>query len=182
MTILQGKNAIIYGAGGSMGGAVAKALAKAGARLFLTGRSLSSVQKITDEIVSVGGKAEASQVDAVDEQAITNHVAYVKRTAGSVDISFSAIDYQVVQNIPLITMSAEDFIRPVTIAMRNQFLTARAAAQVMKEQRSGVILSLQLRREESAIPTREVLHRRVPPLKRSQKILLLNWAYTVSVL
>ena len=142
MTILQGKNAIIYGAGGSMGGAVAKALAKAGAKLFLTGRTLSNAQKTADEILSTGGKAEATQVDALDEKAIANHVAYVKKTAGTVDISFSAIDYQVVQNIPLVTMSAEDFIRPVTIAMRNQFLTATAAAQVMKDQRSGVILSL----------------------------------------
>jgi NAD(P)-dependent dehydrogenase (short-subunit alcohol dehydrogenase family) len=55
--IFQNKNAIIYGAGGSLGGAVAKALADAGARLFLTGRNLSSVQKVADEILSSGGRA-----------------------------------------------------------------------------------------------------------------------------
>ena len=50
--ILQGKNAVIYGAGGSMGSAVAKALAAAGARLFLTGRHIASVQKVADEIIA----------------------------------------------------------------------------------------------------------------------------------
>ncbi len=68
MNILQNKNAIIYGAGGSLGGAVAKALASAGARVFLTGRNLLSVQKIADEILSAGGRAETAQVDAFDGQ------------------------------------------------------------------------------------------------------------------
>ena len=62
--ILQNKNAIIYGAGGSLGGAVAKALASAGARVFLTGRNLSSVKKVADEILASGGSAEADQVVA----------------------------------------------------------------------------------------------------------------------
>jgi 3-oxoacyl-[acyl-carrier protein] reductase len=142
MITLQGKNAIIYGAGGSLGSAVAKGLAKAGAKLFLTGRTLSNVQKVADEIISAGGKAEASQVDALDETAVTDYIAYVRKNAGTVDISFSAIGYQVVQDIPLVTMSADDFVRPVTMAMRNQFLTATAAAKEMINQRSGVILSL----------------------------------------
>ena len=40
MDILKNKNAVIYGAGGSLGGAVAKALANAGANVFLTGRNI----------------------------------------------------------------------------------------------------------------------------------------------
>ena len=59
--ILQNKNAVIYGAGGSLGGAVAKALATAGATVFLTGRKIASVQKVADEILKVGGKAEADE-------------------------------------------------------------------------------------------------------------------------
>src|ERR1700693_2007398 len=70
--ILQNKNAIIYGAGGSLGGAVSKALAAAGARLFLTGRNISSVQKVADEILAAGGHAEATQVDALDEKDISS--------------------------------------------------------------------------------------------------------------
>src|SRR5688572_26744910 len=101
MMLLKNKNAVIYGAGGSLGGAVAKALSNAGATVFLTGRDLSSVQKIAAEIHASGGRAEVDQVDALDEKAIHRHIDKVTHQAGNVDISFNAIDFQVVQNIPL---------------------------------------------------------------------------------
>jgi len=140
--MLQNKNAIIYGAGGSIGSAIARAFAAAGAKVFLTGRNLSSVQKIADDIIASGGSAEAHQVDAMDEKAIKDHIDTVVRKMGTVDISFNAIALQDVQNIPLVDMTAEDFMRPVTIAMQTHFLTATAAGKVMMKQGSGVILSL----------------------------------------
>ena len=142
MTILQNKNAIIYGAGGSLGGAVAKALASAGATVFLTGRNLNSVQTIANEILAAGGRAEVAQVDAFDEKAITSHLDAVVRSAGKVDISFNAVGVDVVQNIPLIDISADDFVRPITLTMQTRFLTAKAAGKLMMKQGSGVILSL----------------------------------------
>jgi 3-oxoacyl-[acyl-carrier protein] reductase len=142
MMILQNKNAVLYGAGGSLGGAVAKAFAAAGARVFLTGRSIGPVKKLADEITATGGKAEADQVDAMDESAIASHAAAVVQKAGSVDISFNLIDLQVVQNMPLVEMTMADFVRPVTIAMQSHFLTATAAGKIMMKQGSGVILSL----------------------------------------
>jgi len=140
--MLQHKNAIIYGAGGSIGGAVAKAFAGAGARVFLSGRNLGSVQKTADEINAAGGNAKAYQVDALDAEAIKSHVNHVVELAGSVDISFNATGIGVVQNIPLVQIAPEDFVRPVTFAMQTHFLTATAAARVMMIQQSGVILSL----------------------------------------
>lgn len=140
--MLKNKNAIIYGAGGSLGGAVAIALAGAGARVFLTGRNLASVQKVADEILATGGLAEVDQVDALDEKAISNHINRVADKAGTVDISFNAIGIEDVQNILLVDMRAEDFLRPITIAMQTQFLTTTAAGKVMIKQQSGVILSL----------------------------------------
>src|SRR5580704_7410983 len=73
--MLQNKNAIIYGAGGSLGGAVAKAFAAAGATVFLTGRNLAPVQKTANEILASGGKAEAWQVDAMDEAAVNDYIS-----------------------------------------------------------------------------------------------------------
>jgi 3-oxoacyl-[acyl-carrier protein] reductase len=140
--MLQNKNAVIYGAGGSLGGAVAKALAGAGAKVFLTGRSLDSVQKVADQILASGGNAEASQVDAMDEQAISSHLNKITQKAGRIDISFNATGTPVVQNIPLIDISADDFLHPAAFMMRTGFLTAVAAAKVMMHQGSGVILSL----------------------------------------
>lgn len=139
--LLQHKNAIIYGAGGSLGGAVARALAAAGAKVFLTGRSLGSVQKVADEIIATGGQAEAAELDALDEQAVNGHTASVAQ-AGTVDIVFNAIGWQDTQNMPLTDMTLADFIRPINIGLETQFITGTAAARVMMKQGSGVILSL----------------------------------------
>ena len=68
--LLENKTAIIYGAGGAIGGAVARTFAREGAKVFLSGRTLSKVQRVADEIVAAGGTAEAFQVDALDEAAI----------------------------------------------------------------------------------------------------------------
>jgi 3-oxoacyl-[acyl-carrier protein] reductase len=140
--ILQNKNAIIYGAGGSLGGAVAKALAGSGARLFLTGRNISSVQKVADEIIASGGSVEVDQVDALDEKAISSHLNKMIQQAGKVDISFNATGVEVVQNIPLVDIKMDDFMRPITFTLQTQFLTATAAGKVMMKQGSGIILSL----------------------------------------
>jgi 3-oxoacyl-[acyl-carrier protein] reductase len=140
--LLQNKNAIIYGAGGSLGGAVAKALAAAGARSFLTGRNISSVQNVADEILAAGGHAEATQVDALDEKAINSCLNRIVQQAGHIDISFNAIGVQVVQNIPLVDIAVDDFMNPIGSIMRSHFLTSTAVGKIMMKQGSGIILSL----------------------------------------
>ncbi len=140
--LLKNKNAIIYGAGGSLGGAIAKAFAASGAKVFLTGRNIGSVQELSDEILALGGKAEAAQVDALDEQAINHHLDAVIKAAGTVDISFNAVGEDLVQNIPLTEIQLDEFLTPISMTMKTRFLTAKAAAKVMMKQRSGVILTL----------------------------------------
>ena len=140
--ILQNKNAVIYGAGGSLGGAVARAFAAAGAKVFLTGRTLNSVQKVAEDILASRGHAEAAEVDALDEKAVNSYLTTIARKAGTVDISFNAIGLQDTQDIPLTDMKLDDFIRPITIAMETQFLTSTASGRIMMKQRSGLILSL----------------------------------------
>jgi len=125
-----------------LGSAIAKAIARRGAKVFLAGRHLPSVQAVADEIISSGGCAEAAVVDAMNEGEVNAHVDSIVRKAGRLDLSYCAIDFQVVQNIPLVQLSVEDFVRPVSIAMRSHFLTATAAGKIMANQRSGVILSV----------------------------------------
>lgn len=138
--LLQGKNAVIYGAGGAIGGAVARAFAREGARVHLTGRTMNSLDKAAAEIRAAGGLAETAQVDALDDRAVDEHADAVAASAGSIDISFNLISHGDVQGTPLAEMSLGDFERPVTTAVRTTFLTSRAAARHMIRQRSGVIL------------------------------------------
>ena len=55
--LLEGKNAVVYGAAGSVGLAVARAFAREGAAVFLAGRTLASLQGVADEIEQAGGVA-----------------------------------------------------------------------------------------------------------------------------
>jgi 3-oxoacyl-[acyl-carrier protein] reductase len=99
--LLKGKNAIVYGAAGAMGGAVARAFAQEGAAVFLAGRTLATLDEVAGEIRAQGGTAHTAQVDAMDPAAVGDHAAGVARTAGSIDISFNAISINVVQDMPL---------------------------------------------------------------------------------
>jgi NAD(P)-dependent dehydrogenase (short-subunit alcohol dehydrogenase family) len=138
--LLESKNAVIYGGGGSIGGAVARAFAREGAKVHLAGRTLDSLEKVAEEIRSAGGVADTAQVDALDEAAVDRHADALAASAGSIDISFNLISHGDVQGTPLAEMPLADFERPVATAVRTMFLTSRAAARQMIRQGSGVIL------------------------------------------
>jgi 3-oxoacyl-[acyl-carrier protein] reductase len=140
--LLEDKRAVIYGGGGKVGGAVARAFAREGVRVFLAGRTLAPLEEVAEQIRSAGGVAETAQVDALDERAVDEHADAVAEKAGGIDISFNAIMNDDVQGAPLSEMPFDDFARPITKAMRNQFLTARAVARHMVERGSGVILTI----------------------------------------
>ena len=138
--LLEDKVAVIYGAGGPIGGAVARAFAREGARVYLSGRTREKLDEVADAIRSSGGQAATEVVDAVDERAVDSYVDAVVDDAGRLDISFNLISYGDVQQ-PLTEISVDDFLQPITTAMRTHFLTGRAAARHMIPRRSGVILA-----------------------------------------
>jgi NAD(P)-dependent dehydrogenase (short-subunit alcohol dehydrogenase family) len=140
--MLENKNAVIYGGGGAIGGAVAKEFAKEGARLFLVGRTREKLEAVARDVEAAGGSAEVAVLDALDEEAVEDHARTVAAQAGSIDVSFNLITRGDVQGIPLIGMTADDLLRAVVNGLRSNFLTARAAARRMVEQGSGVILAL----------------------------------------
>lgn len=140
--LLEHKNALIYGAGGAIGGAVARAFAREGAKVYLAGRSLAKLEAVVKDIVAAGGVAEAALVNALDEQAVEKHVDLVMRKAGAVDILFNSIGMEDVQGTLLVDMPLQDFVHPIITSATTQFLTARAVGRRMVEQRSGVILTI----------------------------------------
>jgi 3-oxoacyl-[acyl-carrier protein] reductase len=139
--LLERKNAVIYGGGGSIGGAVARAFAREGATVNLAGRTLETLERVASEIRSAGGAAETAVVDALDEGDVDRHADDVATAAGRIDISFNLITHPHTHGVPLAEMAVDDFLAPVETAARTTFLTARAAARHMIPQRSGVILA-----------------------------------------
>jgi NAD(P)-dependent dehydrogenase (short-subunit alcohol dehydrogenase family) len=152
--MLTDKVAVIYGAGGAIGGAVARAFAREGATVFLTGRRRESVEAVANDIASAGGSAEAAKVDALDEQAIDRHLQSTIDKAGRVDISLNAIgipDTKIL-GVPLIELDAEIFSLPIAAYTRSYFLTARLAARRMIANKSGVIITVTALHSRTGIP------------------------------
>ena len=144
MNELKDKVAVIYGAGGGIGSAVARAFAREGARLFLTGHRLAPVEAVARDIVSAGGVAEAAEVDALDEQAIEKHLQSVVVKAGRIDISFNAIGNRPMKYLgaSLVDMDLKQFSMPITSYITSYFLTARLAARLMLPNKAGVIMTV----------------------------------------
>jgi NAD(P)-dependent dehydrogenase (short-subunit alcohol dehydrogenase family) len=132
---------VIHGGSGAIGGAVARAFAREGARVFITGRNRARLDAAVQAIVTEGGRAEAAVVDALDEQAMVRHAGEVAERAGGIDIALNAIGILHVQGTPLSALSLEDFFVPVHAYTRSPFLTAKAVAPHMAK-RGGVILSV----------------------------------------
>lgn len=140
--ILQDRIAIIHGAGGAIGGAVARAFARQGARVFLAGRTLGKLEEVAKDISAVGGVAETARVDALDEQAANAHADAVAAKVGRIDVTLNAVGIPHVQGTGFADLSLEDYALPITAYTRTNFLTAKAAARHMIKAGRGVILTL----------------------------------------
>jgi 3-oxoacyl-[acyl-carrier protein] reductase len=139
--LLEDKTAVIYGGGGSIGAAVARAFGREGARVYLAGRTLSKLVEVAEEIRSAGGSAASAELDALDGAAVDEHADAVAAEAGSIDVSFNLITHPAVHGTPLAEMELDDFVTPIVTAVRSTFLTSRAAARHMIPRGSGVLLT-----------------------------------------
>jgi len=152
--LLENKIAVIYGAGGAIGGAVARAFASDGATLFLTGRHRASIETVARDVVAAGGSAEAAEVDALDEQSVNRHLQSVIDTSGRLDISFNAVGIPntKILGVPLVDLDVEQFLLPIAIYAKSYFMTARMAARRMVANRSGVIMTVTALHSRTGIP------------------------------
>jgi len=127
--ILENKCAVVFGAGGSIGAAVAREFAAEGARVFLAGRTKPSLEAVAEQITAAGGKASATVVDALDDAGVNRYLDDVAKQAGRIDILVDltgplASDYgngKVAVELPV-----DEFMTALTTIVRSHFITARA--------------------------------------------------------
>ncbi|QBF30783.1 short-chain dehydrogenase [Thalassococcus sp. S3] len=150
--LLSGKNAVIYGAGGSIGRRVAAAFARDGAGVHLCGRNVHALESVSEEVQAQGGRATVSIVDALDASAVRDHADEIEATAGPIDISFNLIGVEDDQGTALTKMSKADFLRPIAIGADAHFTTATEAARRMEARGIGVILALTATPSRLALP------------------------------
>jgi NAD(P)-dependent dehydrogenase (short-subunit alcohol dehydrogenase family) len=139
--LLEGRTAVIYGGGGAIGGAVARAFGREGATVHLAGRAAATLEAVADDIRAAGGSAETAVVDALDERAVDAHADEVAARAGGIDISFNLISHNAVHGRPMHEMALDDFAGEIATMVRTSFLTWRAAARHMVPRGAGVILA-----------------------------------------
>jgi 7-alpha-hydroxysteroid dehydrogenase len=140
--LLKDRIAIVYGGGGAVGGAVAKAFAREGARVFLAGRTRASLEAVAEEIRAEGGKADVAPVDATDHDAVEAHFQAVAATAGPVKIMFNAVGLDDTQGAMLVDTPRDKFIAPIVTAMNTWFSTGTACARHMAQNGGGVIIGI----------------------------------------
>jgi len=151
MQLLASKQAVIFGAGGAVGTAVANEFAAQGASVYLTGRRLAAVEPLAAKIQRAGGTAQAAEVNALDEAAVTAYLDRVAGEAGSLDVVLNVMgprpeEYS--NGRDTLELPLEHFMVPLTSLVASQFITARAAARHMVKQHAGVILFI------TAVPSR----------------------------
>jgi NAD(P)-dependent dehydrogenase (short-subunit alcohol dehydrogenase family) len=147
--LLDHKTAVVYGAGGAIGSAVARAYAREGAEVHLGGRTRTTLEEVARRIRHDGGTAHVAEVDVLDPEAVARH-ADGAAANGGIDICFNATSNDDVQGTPLLAMPFEEFLRPVTKAVTAHFNIAVAVGGHMTRRGRGVILVMAGGRE--AIP------------------------------
>jgi 3-oxoacyl-[acyl-carrier protein] reductase len=136
--LLENRTAVIYGGGGAIGGAVARAFASAGARVHLAGRSRARLEKVANDI----GDARVAEVDALDERAVAEHADAVAADDGGIDIALNAVSFPFVHGTPFAELGVEDVMQPIDAFLRTNLVTAKAVMRHMTARGSGTILTL----------------------------------------
>jgi NAD(P)-dependent dehydrogenase (short-subunit alcohol dehydrogenase family) len=146
MTNLRNKVAVVFAASGAIASAVAVALAENGAKVYVSAKSLTTVQQLAEQISQKGGWASATVIDAMNEVAIDNYLQQVVKEEGKLDIVFNGIGIRPIESdygVSTTQLSFAQFMKPVQVHLGSQFLTSRVAAKYMLQTNStGTILTL----------------------------------------
>ncbi len=138
---LEGRVALVTGAGRGIGRSCALALAEAGAELWLVSRTLAEVQQVADEIRAAGGKAHAVACDVTRSAELKKLIAAMPLLDVLVNNAGSNIPE------PFVEVSEEHLDRLLDLNVRAAFLAAQAAAKKMLESpdrkaRGGAIVNM----------------------------------------
>jgi NAD(P)-dependent dehydrogenase (short-subunit alcohol dehydrogenase family) len=149
MAMLDGKSALVTGAGRGIGRGIAIALAQAGASVVVNdlGTSLSGegtesapANQVVDEILSSGGKAEVNGGSVASFADATEMVDQVVRSFGRIDILVNVAG--ILRDRMIFNMTEEEWDAVIAVHLKGTFNCTRAAAIKMREQHGGRIISM----------------------------------------
>ena len=141
--ILKDKYAVVFGAGGSIGAAVAKEFAAEGAEVFLSGRIRPNLEAVAKQIAANDGTAQAAVFDTLSDTAVNEYLDSIAKQKGKIDIVLDAAgplakEYGNGKNA--VDLPIDEFMVPLSTMLRSRFITARSAARHVIKHHSGVIM------------------------------------------
>jgi NAD(P)-dependent dehydrogenase (short-subunit alcohol dehydrogenase family) len=137
---LKGKVALVTGAGGGLGTAIAKRFANEGASLLCADRDGERAEITSSAIIKSGGSARAFRADVANAGECEAQVAETVRMFGRIDIAVN--NAGVALHKLALDTSLEDWERVLRVNLTGSFLTAQAAAREMVKQGGGRIIQM----------------------------------------
>ena len=137
---LQGKVALVTGAGSGIGAAAAERLARAGARVAALGRTEDELQKVVDRIKGAGGDARVVLADVADAGQVRRAVEDTVAAWGRLDVLFANAGINGVW-APLEELDPEEWDRTLAINLRGTFLTVKYAVPHLKRRGGAVVIT-----------------------------------------
>lgn len=140
--LLKDRIAIVYGASGAVGSAIARAFAREGAIVVLAARRREPLDGVSMDIKNHDGLAEVMPVDATDPISVNRHLNEVAGHFGPVTLMFNAISWEDVQGQVLSDMPFDQFFAPVQTGLTTWFHTGTVMAKHMAQHEGGTILGI----------------------------------------
>lgn len=169
---LDGKVALVTGARQGIGHAIALALARAGARVAVTGRELASLQGAGQELGALGGEHLELALELGDTDQIERVVAAVADRWGRLDVLVNNAGVSIRR--PAADYEAHEWDRVLSTNLRAAFLLAKAAAAHMRQ--GGRIVSLSSTFAHAAVPERAPYAASKAALEQLTRVLAVEWA------
>ncbi|GEL09137.1 3-oxoacyl-[acyl-carrier-protein] reductase [Salisediminibacterium halotolerans] len=139
MKRLEGKTAVITGAGRGIGRATAERFAEEGANVVVADLNETDIQDTAEAITDNGGTAIAEKLNVTDREAIQSVLEKTAASYGQVDIVVN--NAGITSDAQLLKMEEDAWDQVIDVNLKGVFNVSQAAAAKMKEQQSGVILN-----------------------------------------
>jgi 3-oxoacyl-[acyl-carrier protein] reductase len=137
---LENQTAVITGAGGDLGRAMALRLAEEGARILVNDLNLASAQETVDLIEQAGGRARAFKADVTAADQVSEMIGLVEKDWGGLDILVNNAGD--IRDALLVKMTDQDWDFVINLNLKGVFVCARAAAPPMIARRAGRIVNI----------------------------------------
>ena len=140
MFSLEGKVALVTGAAYGIGLAIAKALAKAGAKIVFNCSRQETIDRGLAAYKELGIDAKGYLCDVTREEEVKAMVADIEKTVGTIDILVN--NAGIIKRIPMEEMSTDDFRRVVDVDLIGPFICAKAVIPGMIRKGAGKIINI----------------------------------------